>query len=402
MECIGPGCKAYQTTITTVAAPPWWTPYGSANPYKYPGYPAAATAYPIPPPPPPPIGVPLTITVPIISTVTATVKGWNSTYTTVTPTATLMPVVTVIQPVTEIQSYAKVTPPLIVTGYVPAQQTTWGSVTQTMWGADPRTIWDTAPQTAWQTATQTAWRTETVTVLSQGPTVFLTKTMAGAPVTITVTAAVTPRISENLGPVTITITVDEPIVEPTNSQGIGADKTTLTIPAETISVEGQQPITIPMSVVTVTDWPPRAPGDTGPRAPNTPTPAPVYPEGVPGKPIGWTAIVPEAPFTPGPSPRAASTAFFEPAASGLPGVPIFEAPNKCGPNAPRCDDDLYCDPQPLCAAAGSCPGVCLPVYGGKFSQPPAVRNQIWDKVMAEGIYKVDVAVTEVRYLTRLR
>jgi hypothetical protein len=136
----------------------------------------------------------------------------------------------------------------------------------------------------------------------------------------------------------------------------------------------------------------------GPTAPNAPTAAPTMPEGAPGKPIGWTAIIPEAPFTPGPAPRAASTAFFEPAASGLPGVPLFEAPAKCGPNSPRCDDDLYCDPQPLCAAGSSCPGVCLPVFGGKFSQPPTVRNQIWDKVMSEGIYKVNVVVTEVRYL----
>jgi hypothetical protein len=178
----------------------------------------------------------------------------------------------------------------------------------------------------------------------------------------------------------------------------GPPKTTLTIPAETISVEGQAPITIPMSIVTVTEWPPRGANDYGPTAPNKPTPAPSPPEGAPGKPIGWTAIIPEAPFTPGPSVKAASTAFFEPAASGFPGVPIFEAPSRCGPNSPRCDDDLYCDLQPLCAAGSTCPGVCLPVYGGKFSQPPAVRNQIWDKVMAEGIYKVNVVVTEVRYL----
>jgi hypothetical protein len=276
----------------------------------------------------------------------------------------------------------------MVTGYMPAEETKWGTITQTRWGAYPKTIWITASQTA----AQPAWRTETMTVLSQGPTVFVTKTMAGEAITITVTqTADMSRISsENLGPVTITVTVDEPIVEsPVGSQGADA-KTTLTIPAETISVEGQQPITIPMSVVTVTDWPPRAP-----------TPAPVLPDGVPGKPIGWTAIIPEAPFTPGPSSRAASTAFFEPAASGLPGVPIFEVPAKCGPNSPRCDDDLYCDPQPLCAGGAACPGVCLPMYGGKFSQPPAVRNQIWDKIMAEGIYKVDVAVTEVRYLTTL-
>jgi hypothetical protein len=227
--------------------------------------------------------------------------------------------------------------------------------------------------------------------------------MAGEAITITVTQAdATPRVPENLAPVTVTVTVDEPIVEaPGASHAAGADKTTLTIPAETITVEGQKPITIPMSVVTVSDWPPHAPGAAsatlGPAAPNAPTPAPVLPDGVQGK-VGWTAIIPEAPYTPGPSPPASSTAFFEPAVSGLPGIPIFEAPARCGPNSPRCDDDQYCDPQPLCAGGATCPGVCLPVFGGKFSQPPAVRNQIWDKVMADGIYKVDVKIAEVRYV----
>jgi hypothetical protein len=343
--------------------------------------------------------------VPVITTATSTVSvGWGTGYVSEVPTATVTTVVTVIQPVTYIEPYAQVTPPVIITGYVPAQQT-WGTVTQSLWGTDTRTIWDTATTTVWNTATQTNWRTENMTVVSQGPTVYVTKTVAGQAMTITVTQnpVDTPwPASQNLGPVTVTVTVDEPIVEePIIIQGApsqaGLPRTILTIPAETISVEGQQPITIPMSIVTVTEWPPRG-ADYGPTAPSKPTPAPVLPDGAPGKPVGWTAIIPEAPYTPGPSAKAASTVFFEPAASGLPGVPIFEVPAKCGPNSPRCDDDLYCDPQPLCGAGAACPGVCLPVYGSKFSQPPMVRNQIWDKVMAEGIYKVDVVVTEVRYL----
>lgn len=53
------------------------------------------------------------------------------------------------------------------------------------------------------------------------------------------------------------------------------------------------------------------------------------------------------------------------------------------------------DPQPLCKDGLACPGVCLPMFGGKFSQPDNIRNQIWDKVMSEGIYQVKVTVTKV-------
>jgi hypothetical protein len=80
-------------------------------------------------------------------------------------------------------------------------------------------------------------------------------------------------------------------------------------------------------------------------------------------------------------------------------VPLIEIPAKCGPNSPRCDDGLYCDPQPLCNIGLDCPGVCLPYYGGRYSQPDLVRRQIWDKVMAEGIYQVVVTVTEVRQVS---
>ena len=58
----------------------------------------------------------------------------------------------------------------------------------------------------------------------------------------------------------------------------------------------------------------------------------------------------------------------------------------------------YCDPQPLCDTGSTCPGVCLPLFGGKYSQPDRTRNQIWDKVMSEGIYKVAVTVTKVMQL----
>jgi hypothetical protein len=122
---------------------------------------------------------------------------------------------------------------------------------------------------------------------------------------------------------------------------------------------------------------------------------------VPGrKASGWTPINPESPYTPGPQSQALSTAFFEPPIDKSPGVPIFEAPNKCGPNSPRCDDQQYCDPQPLCDTGTSCPGICLPLYGGKFSMPDSLRNQIWDKVMSEGIYKVKVTVTQVRQVVQ--
>jgi hypothetical protein len=203
-------------------------------------------------------------------------------------------------------------------------------------------------------------------------------------------------------------TTPAPVPPPGTNLPITVEKHTLTIPDETIAVPGGQTIRIPGSTVTVTGpWPP--PGAGG----YTPTPAQWT--GLPGvtpgsnnapgatasitaplrRASGWTPVNPEAPYTPGPQPVAASTAFFEPAKGNSPGVPIFEAPNKCGPNSPRCDDAQYCDPQPLCDTGSTCPGVCLPLYGGKFSQPENVRNSIWDKVMSEGIYKIKVQVTKI-------
>jgi hypothetical protein len=204
-------------------------------------------------------------------------------------------------------------------------------------------------------------------------------------------------------------TTPAPVPPPGTALVSTVEKHTLTIPDEVIAVPGGQTIRIPGSTVTVTGpWPP--PGAGG----YTPTPAKwtglpgVTPSAASGasasitaplrRASGWTPVNPEAPYTPGPEPVAASTAFFEPAKGNNPGVPIFEAPSKCGPNSPRCDDAQYCDPQPLCDAGTTCPGVCLPLYGGKFSQPENVRNSIWDKVMSEGIYKIKVQVTKVMQL----
>lgn len=58
--------------ITTTAAP-WYTPYGGENPYRYPGWPAAPTAFPNPPPPPPPVGEALVVTMPSVFSTTAQV-----------------------------------------------------------------------------------------------------------------------------------------------------------------------------------------------------------------------------------------------------------------------------------------------------------------------------------------
>jgi hypothetical protein len=169
----------------------------------------------------------------------------------------------------------------------------------------------------------------------------------------------------------------------------------MTIPPETIAVPGQETITIPGSVVTITGaWPPPGAGQSTPITdPNDPDWAPTA-----TRPRnGWTAVEAETPYSPGPDPPR-STAFFEPAVSGKSaGIPLLETPAKCGPNSPRCDDERYCDPQPLCQGQ-DCPGVCLPFYGGKYSQPDGVRAQIWDKVMAEGIYVVVVNVREIRQM----
>jgi hypothetical protein len=267
-------------------------------------------------------------------------------------------------------------------------------------------------------------------------TIFMTTTISNQPYPVVETSAITnPVQGPNLAtqaqsqPSPYSVSPPYSVTQPYSSVQTApesmitpftVEKHTLTIPPETIAVPGGETITISGSTVTVTGpWPP--PGaagytptpaqwtgiaglisssrtlDTGANSPVMTTPIPISQSPsdsialTPGfKAVGWTPINPEMPYTPVPEPPASSTAFFEPPQQNLPGIPIFEAPSRCGPNSPRCDDQQYCDPQPLCDGGSSCPGVCLPLYGGKYSQPDSIRNQIWDKVMSEGIYRVKV------------
>jgi len=344
------------TTDTIVTVTPWWTPYGDRNPYKYPGWPAAPTLTPLAPPPRPPYDVPLIVTVPTI-----TVEGPESVVTVYETVETI-----ITRPTVYDQGYGQITQPTIVT------------------------------------VTDVPGRT-----YEPVPTITVDDTPQSAPAANSNPERASPLPTNSLEPVTVTVVVDEPpiptggLVQPGMGQNApqspsGPDKqpyiqhlTAMTIPAETISVEGQEPIYIPMSIVTVSEWPPKGAGSELGKLNGSPVTQPPA-----GKVVGWTAVNPEAAYTPGPSPPASSTAFYEPKASGYPGIPLFHTPIQCGPNFPRCEDETYCDPQPLCYEG--CPGLCLPLYGGKYSQPLDIRNQIWDKAMSEGIYQINIRVTEVR------
>ena len=192
---------------------------------------------------------------------------------------------------------------------------------------------------------------------------------------------------EDLPP--ITVTVDAPVYP-------DAPVTTVTVPPEVVVGPGGETTTLAGSLVTLTgQWPQDTAAAMDPNDPNNPnnpnwTPSFTRPRN------GWTAVNENTPYTPGPDPPK-TTVFYEPAVGNQnPGVPLLEAPTKCGPNLGRCDDQKYCDPQPLCTAGLDCPGLCLPLYGGQYSQPESVRGQIWDKAMAEGLYQIHVSVKEIR------
>lgn len=409
-----------QETVTKTQIPPWWKPYGDENPYMYPGYPGVPTAVPPPPPQAPPYDVGIVVTNPAVffTTAAVTIEDGEVYYSpgvvtvVVTSTAVLSNDNGLYNPYETVEPLTQPTIPIDPNAPVPTDGTLGpdmgapqapgalplGSPTGALLpGAAPpvpNVVTAPGPSLAGPT-------TPPLVPMAPAPT---PAPPASVPVAaVPVSAAPPAAIPVSAGaPVPI---ASAPFIPPPGGLISKQERHTLTIPDETIAVPGGQTITIPGSIVTVTGpWPP--PGAAG----YTPTPAEwTYatpstgtpgttgaPVGPPARKVsGWTAINPEAPFTPGTEAPAASTAFFEPPKNNSPGIPLFEAPNRCGPNSPRCDDGAYCDPQPLCDSGSTCPGVCLPFYGGKFSQPDATRNQIWDKVMSEGIYKIKVSVTKV-------